>query len=86
MQPEPLQEADQIPHLQWQEVVQAFGHLSDDHRQIMMLVSVEGLQYGVVAEILDLPIGTVMSRLSRARAALHSLVEHEERPTLRRVK
>ncbi|KXV46830.1 MULTISPECIES: RNA polymerase sigma factor [Gluconobacter] len=84
--PEPLQEAGQIPHLEWQEVVHAFGRLSDDHRQIMMLVGVEGLQYGVVAEILDLPIGTVMSRLSRARAALHSLVEHEERPTLRRVK
>nr|WP_220572354.1 sigma-70 family RNA polymerase sigma factor [Gluconobacter oxydans] len=84
--PEPLQEPGQIPHLEWQEVVQAFGHLSDDHRQIMLLVGVEGLQYGVVAEILGLPIGTVMSRLSRARAALHSLVEHEERPALRRVK
>lgn len=84
--PEMSQEAGQIPHLEWQEVVHAFGHLSDDHRQIMVLVCVEGLQYGVVAEILDLPVGTVMSRLSRARAALHSLVEHAERPKLRRVK
>ncbi|GBR09346.1 RNA polymerase sigma factor [Gluconobacter frateurii] len=86
MRPEALQEAAQIPHLEWQDVVHAFEHLSDDHRQIMMLVGVEGLQYGVVAEILDLPIGTVMSRLSRARAALHTLVEREERPKLRRVK
>lgn len=81
-----VQEATQIPHLEWQEVVHAFGRLSDDHQQIMLLVGVEGLQYGVVAEILGVPIGTVMSRLSRARSALHSLVEREERPTLRRVK
>ena len=85
--PEPSQEAGQIPHPAWQEVVQAFGRLSADHQQIMLLVSVEGLQYSVVAQILGLPIGTVMSRLSRARAALHTLVEHEERPTpLRSVK
>lgn len=84
--PEAFQEAGQIPHLEWQEVVHAFGRLSDDHRQIMLLVGVEGLQYGVVAQILGVPVGTVMSRLSRARTALHSLMEHEKRLTLRRVK
>ncbi|MBS0995741.1 MULTISPECIES: RNA polymerase sigma factor [Gluconobacter] len=84
--PDTPQKEAQISHLEWQDVVHAFERLSDDHRQIMLLVGVEGLQYGVVAEILDLPLGTVMSRLSRARTALHNLVEHEERPTLRRVK
>jgi len=60
--------------------------LSDDHRQVLLLVGVEGLDYGTVAEILGVPVGTVMSRLSRARAVLHSLVDHEKRPILRRVK
>lgn len=83
---EPMQEAGQIPHLEWKEVADAFNRLSDDHRQVLMLVGVEGLEYATVADILGLPVGTVMSRLSRARTALHRLVEHEERPMLRRVK
>nr|WP_220790768.1 sigma-70 family RNA polymerase sigma factor [Gluconacetobacter asukensis] len=84
--PEQVQEADQTLHLEWQTVAQAFDRLSDDHRQVLMLVGVEGLEYGMVAEILGVPIGTVMSRLSRARSALHRLVESEDRPRLRRVK
>nr|WP_298794605.1 sigma-70 family RNA polymerase sigma factor [uncultured Acetobacter sp.] len=84
--PEPLQDAGQIPHLEWQEMTQAFGHLSDEHRQVLLLVGVEGLEYRAVAKILGVPVGTVMSRLSRARSALHNLVDHEKRPILRRVK
>lgn len=84
--PEPLQNAGQIPHLEWQDMTQAFGRLSDDHRQILLLVGVEGLEYQAVAEILGVPVGTVMSRLSRARSALHDLAGHEKRPILRRVK
>lgn len=84
--PEPMQEAGQIPHLEWKEVADAFDRLSDDHRQVLMLAGVEGLEYATVADILGVPVGTVMSRLSRARTALHRLVEHEERPMLRRVK
>lgn len=84
--PEPMQEAGQIPHLEWKEVAGAFERLSDDHRQVLILVGVEGLEYATVADILGVPVGTVMSRLSRARTALHRLVEHEELPMLRRVK
>ncbi|GBQ05806.1 sigma factor-like helix-turn-helix DNA-binding protein [Acetobacter cerevisiae] len=67
-------------------MTQAFGRLSDDHRQVLLLVGVEGLEYQAVAEILGVPVGTVMSRLSRARSALHDLAGHEKRPILRRVK
>lgn len=52
------------------EVRSAMARLPDDHREVLMLICVEGLGYGQVAEVLDLPIGTVMSRLSRGRLAL----------------
>lgn len=53
----------------------AFQHLSDEQRALLLAVSVEGLSYKEVAQILDVPIGTVMSRLSRARQALRQLSE-----------
>ncbi len=45
----------------------AVAELSVEHRQVLLLVGVEGLNYREVAEELDIPIGTVMSRLARAR-------------------
>lgn len=84
--PEPVQEATQAQYMEWKAVTDAFERLSDDHRQVLLLAGVEGLEYETIADILGIPVGTVMSRLSRARAALHRLVDHEERPVLRRVK
>jgi RNA polymerase sigma-70 factor (ECF subfamily) len=48
----------------------AFESLSEEHRLVLQLADVEGLRYREVAEVLDVPIGTVMSRLSRARESL----------------
>ncbi|MFN4262520.1 MAG: RNA polymerase sigma factor [Thioalkalivibrionaceae bacterium] len=48
----------------------AMAQLSDDHRQVIALVDLEGFAYAEVAEVLEVPIGTVMSRLSRARSQL----------------
>ena len=70
-----------------QSTLEAFEQLNPEQRALLLWVSVEGLSYKEVAEILDVPIGTVMSRLSRARNALRQLSEGEiNRPALRRLK
>ena len=70
-----------------QSTLQAFDQLSTEQRALLLWVSVEGLSYQQVADMLDVPIGTVMSRLSRARQALRLLSEGEiTRPVLRRLK
>ncbi|UTA48747.1 RNA polymerase sigma factor [Simiduia sp. 21SJ11W-1] len=51
-------------------VNRAMDTLPDDQRSILSLVCLQGLAYKDVAEILSIPMGTVMSRLARARAAL----------------
>jgi RNA polymerase sigma-70 factor (ECF subfamily) len=55
-------------------VQRAFDRLSDDHREILLFVALEEFSYGEAASVLNLPVGTVRSRLSRARTALRELV------------
>lgn len=70
-----------------QSTLQAFDRLTTEQRALLLWVSVEGLSYKEVAEILAVPIGTVMSRLSRARQALRQLSDGEiTGPALRRLK
>ena len=52
----------------------------------MLLVVLEGLSYSEAAEVLSIPMGTLMSRLGRARAALRSLTGAGDEPRLRTVK
>ncbi len=52
------------------QVIEAVGALPDPHRALLLLVAVEGLSYREAAEVLDIPIGTVMSRLARARLTI----------------
>ena len=52
----------------------AIARLSEGQRQVVTLVDIQGLSYMEVAQILNVPIGTVMSRLCRARYALKDLL------------
>jgi RNA polymerase sigma-70 factor, ECF subfamily len=56
------------------EVMQAFDRLGSDQRTVLLLAVVEGFKCREISEILDVPIGTVMSRLSRAREAMRELL------------
>jgi RNA polymerase sigma-70 factor, ECF subfamily len=65
--------------------------LSVEQRQVVLLVGLEGLSYAETAEVLDIPVGTVMSRLARGRERLRGLMDYEGgdkngRASLRRVK
>lgn len=54
------------------EITEALDSLAAEHRAVLMLGVVEGFTCREMAEILEIPLGTVMSRLSRARAALRA--------------
>lgn len=56
--------------IEWHRVDAAMAQLPQDQRQIISLVAIQGMPYKIVAEILEVPKGTVMSRLARARTAL----------------
>ena len=53
----------------------ALQRLPDEHREVLLLVTLEGFSYDEAAHTLGLPIGTVMSRLARARGKLAALLE-----------
>ncbi len=56
--------------LMHEQVIAAVERLPEAQRVVMLLVAVEGLSYQEAADVLEIPIGTVMSRLSRARQAI----------------
>jgi RNA polymerase sigma-70 factor (ECF subfamily) len=85
--------------LKHRELLRALATLPEDQRSVLLLVSVEDLSYAEAARVLDIPVGTVMSRLSRAREKLSRAMAPDpsgamapdpavpvQRPTLRRVK
>jgi RNA polymerase sigma-70 factor (ECF subfamily) len=84
--------AGQEQNLFGQDVLAAIERLPPDYRSILLLISVEDLTYAEAATVLDVPIGTVMSRLSRAREQLKLILETRPEvasiggPFIRRVK
>ena len=55
----------------------AMSRLSAEHKEVLVLKDIEGLRYEQIADILEVPIGTIRSRLHRARIELHSLLSAE---------
>lgn len=94
----PLDDVDETslavpPHqeagIQRHDLLRALDALPEEQRSVLLLVTVEGLSYAETAEVLGVPIGTVMSRLSRARDRMIQLMDGEattRRPVLRRLK
>jgi RNA polymerase sigma-70 factor (ECF subfamily) len=70
--------SDPTGSCQLRELERALGHLSEGQRQVVLLVGLEGMTYDEAAKILGVPIGTVRSRLGRAREALRQLLGMEE--------
>jgi RNA polymerase sigma-70 factor (ECF subfamily) len=67
------------------DIERALASLVDDQRTALLLVVLEGMSYREVAEVQGVPIGTVMSRLARARMQIKDHLDGK-RPALRRVK
>lgn len=57
------------------EIINALNALSDDFRRVVELVDIDGLSYAEAAEVLGVPIGTVMSRLHRARSRIRDRLD-----------
>ena len=63
---------------QREEVMEALGQLTDDHKQILLLRYYDDLSYAEIADVLQVKLGTVMSRLSRARMRLMAVMDDNE--------
>ncbi len=59
------------------DLMAALATLPPDHREVVALVLVEGLSYSEAAELMEVPVGTVTSRLARARATLQAHLGNE---------
>jgi RNA polymerase sigma-70 factor, ECF subfamily len=67
--------------LELRDLERAIALLSEEQRQVILLVGLEGMPYETVASVLDIPVGTVRSRLSRGRHALRGMMEGRQRMT-----
>ena len=78
--------ATQEAGLEMQDVLAALDQLPEEQKSLLLLVGVEDLSYDDAARVLGVPPGTVMSRLSRGRQRLRSILETGRARLLRRVK
>jgi RNA polymerase sigma-70 factor (ECF subfamily) len=65
-------------------ITQALDALPEHHRAIIMLSDLEGLSYREIADVLNIPMGTVMSRLHRGRSLLRQRLSEQQGQTRRR--
>lgn len=78
--------ASQLDRLELRDLLRALRRIPAEQREVVLLVGFEGLSYSETARILGVPIGTVMSRLSRGREALRRLTDRGMSARLRVVK
>jgi RNA polymerase sigma-70 factor (ECF subfamily) len=81
--PQAFTRASQADALQLSDFRRAFGRLSEAHREVLALIGLEGLDYQQAAKILGVEVGTVKSRVFRARESLRREQLMLERPTPR---
>jgi RNA polymerase sigma-70 factor, ECF subfamily len=77
LETEPAAEAVRAPEPDWielRDIANALSRLPHEQRAVVLLVGLEQFTYDEAARVLDVPIGTVMSRLSRARERLRALL------------
>lgn len=72
---EPGQACGHDEKMQVRDVSAAVAHLPAGLREVLLLVTIEDLSYADTARALDIPIGTVMSRLARARAQIREIMD-----------
>ena len=75
--PVPTAVSDPAWRLSLRDLDRALAHLPEQQRQVLFLIGLEGFPYEDAATILDVPVGTIRSRLSRARGSLRNLIEAE---------
>lgn len=73
-------------HLEAQDTLNMLSRLTPDQQSVLVLIAVEGLSYAEAAEALEIPIGTLMSRLARGREELRRLVSSEDTGQLKAVR
>lgn len=74
---EPAVLGDQMARVEASEFAQAFAKLNGDERSLLVMATVEEMPYETIAQLLEVEIGTVKSRVSRARAKLRRLQEED---------
>jgi len=79
-------DANQDAALEARDLAAALTRLPMEYRSVVLLVGLEQLSYQEAASVLGVPVGTVMSRLSRGRERLRALMSGEPVPRLRRIK
>lgn len=74
--PELALPANQTKRLEYRDLVIALSQLPPPQREVVLLIGLEGMSYQEASQVLGVPIGTIMSRLSRGREALRQLTSH----------
>jgi len=85
--PRPTLAPDQVTHMELRDLQRAFAKLPEEQRLAILLVGLEGMRYDEAASVVNVPVGTVRSRVARGRENLRVLTglfprRHSQRPSM----